>query len=209
MNKGSWTELIISHVAGGAVPSDLDSRYHPLTIGKLFDVVYESLIYQVSANQIMYRDYGQLDAYTKAFKDVPILHDADRDEYYSIIPSPIINLPLNRGIRLISPMQDQKNRFWYSENNSVDVWSELESQQVMGYVSFYVEGDRVYYREMKDQFLNFGLLFKNVVPLSEFDDEDELGIPAQKSMEIFAMITEMLMKRKNEDSVEDNNSTQN
>lgn len=49
---------------------------------------------------------------------------------------------------------------------------------------------------------------KLIVPLSEFGTEDEIGIPAQRSLEIFAMITEMLSKRNPEDQVNDNVSKQ-
>lgn len=208
MTKRAWVELIQSHLAGGAVPADLESRLHPLIIEKYFDVVYSGLLYQVSANAIMFRDWSQLDAYCKAYKNVAISKDSARNEYYSILPASIIELPENRGIRLISPMQDQKNKFTYSTNNAEDVWSELDHEMVTNDTSFYREGGNVYYRKLDTACITPGLLFKLIVPLNEFDDDEEIGIPGQQSAQVFSMITDMLLRRPPEDVIEDNNSKQ-
>lgn len=186
----------------------MESRFHPLVIEKLFEVIYNGMVYQANANAIMYRDWGQLDQYCKPYKNVAVSKDEDRNEYYSILPAPIMQLPENRGIRLISPMKDQKNKFLYIDNASGDIWGDADVFQVINEVTFYPENDRVYYGNFAEDYQTQGVLMKLIVPLSEFGTEDEIGIPAQRSMEIFAMITEMLSKRNPEDQVNDNVSKQ-
>lgn len=208
MTKGQLVELIISDVAGGAIPSDLDSRYHPLVIEKYIDLVYSGILNQVSMNSIIYRDWGQLDQYCKAYKNVSCSKDYDRMEWYSELPAKIIELTKNRGIRLISPMQNQADKFKYRDNSSEDVWSALESQNVVGYTNFYREGGRVFYGNFKEDYATEGLLFKLLVPMSEFDDDDEIGLPAAKSLEFVGMVRDMLLRRPPEDVAEDNNSKQ-
>ena len=208
MKKKAFIELIQTQVAGGAVPADLESRLHPLVIGAMVDVVYESIIYKISGNALRYRDWGQLDQYCRPYKNVAILKDEDRNEWYSILPASVIQLPRNRGIHQISPMKDQVNKFKYSDNNSVDIWDELEAQKVVDYTSFYVESNRVYYRKFDENYVLPGLLFKLLTPLSEFDDDDEIGIPGEKSIDIFTFVTELLTKRAPETNTNENDSKQ-
>lgn len=208
MKKEQLVELTISYVCGGAIPSDLDSRYHPLTIEKFMDIVYAGIMYQVSANAIKYRDWGQLDQYSKPFPNVPCVHDNARDEWYSTLPASIIELPMNRGIRMISPMQDQPNKFKNSDDTNADTFNELEVQNVMGYTSFYREGPKVFYRNFREDYAIPGLLYKLLIPLSEFEDEDEVGIPGQMSINFMMMVKEALDRRAPEDQDQDNNSKQ-
>lgn len=204
MTKEQYVSLIIDYLAGGNCPADLRGRYHPQIIEKYLDMVFSEIVYQAHANAVTFRDFGQLDAYAKALKNVQVDYDQDRDEHYSVLPDTVIGLPMNRGIRSISPMQDQKSKFWYSENNTVDVYDELEVGMIINKTRYYVEGGRVYYRNYDDNITD--LLFKLIVPIGSMDDEDEIPIPAQNNAQVFNMIISILRQKPPEKQSNDNNA---
>jgi hypothetical protein len=99
-------------------------------------------------------------------------------------------------------MQDQKLKFWYSDNNTDDVYSELEVGTIIARTRYYVENNKVYYRNYDHNIT--GLLFKLVVPFSEFDDEDNIAIPAQQNAQVFNMIVNLLRQKPPEKHTNDN-----
>lgn len=206
MTKEQAVEITIDYLAGGSCPADLRGKYHPEIVSKYWEMVYGEILYQINANAIDYRDFGQLDSYVKAYKNVAVLYDAERDEHYSLLPASVVQLPKNRGIRSISPMQDQKVKFWYSDNNTDDVYSELEVGKIINRVRYYVENNKVYYRNYDHNFT--GLLFKLIVPFSEFADEDNIAIPAQQNMQVFNMIVSLLRQAPPEKQSTNNTSIQ-
>lgn len=206
MTKEQFTALAISYLAGGTAPSDIRGHYHPQIIEKYIELAYGEILYGVNANAIDYRDFGQLDSYVKAYKNVAVQYDAERDEHYSLLPASVVQLPKNRGIRSISPSQDQRQKFWYSDNNTDDVYSELEVGKIINRVRYYVENNKVYYRNYDHNFT--GLLFKLIVPFSEFADEDNIAIPAQQNMQVFNMIVSLLRQTPPEKQSTNNTSIQ-
>jgi hypothetical protein len=204
LTKEKFVALVVDYLAGGTCPADLMGKYHPLVIEEYLSLVYGEILYQVNANAIDYRDFGQLDSYVKAYKDVAVLYDAERDEHYSILPASVVQFPKNRGIRSISPLQDQRAKFWYSDNNTDDVYSELEVGKIIDRTRYYVENNRVYYRNYDHNITS--LLFKLVVPFSEFSDEDNIAIPAQQNAQVFNMIVNLLRQKVAEKNTNDNHS---
>ena len=194
MTLGAWKELITNYL-GSDINTDLRTRYHPAIIAEYFNIVYQDVISTVYTQTAKTSDFGSLDAYCKAFENTPVEYSIARDEYYSIIPASYLTLPRNRGIRQISPMQDQSCKFLYRENNNVDVYSELEVSKVIPYTAFYVEGNKVFYSNYNTLYSNSGLLFKLICPLSEFGNDDEIGIPASQSGVIFEKIVTLLRQK--------------
>jgi hypothetical protein len=208
MTKEQWVSLLVDYMAGGDCPADLRGRYHPIDVADYFSLLYSSVIFQVHGNAVRYRDYAQFDSYVKAYNNVTVQYDTDRNEYYCLMPAEIISLPENRGIRSISPMKDQSTKFWYSDNNTADIYKELEVNKIINKVSYYVEGNKVYFRNFDTNYINDGLLFKIIVSLNAIADTDEIGLPAQMSGEIFVMLTNLLKSRPAEKQTNDNTSIQ-
>ena len=117
MKKSEVIDLIKHQISGGDLTSDLLSRYGEQFIEKYVELAYTSIIYALQVAATKAGDYGQLDPYIKTFKNVPVICDEDRDEYYSELPCAVIPLPMARGIRMISPMRGQGVDFIYRENN--------------------------------------------------------------------------------------------
>jgi hypothetical protein len=206
MLKSQWLDLTVDWLAGGACPADLRGRYDKRIIEKYLEIVYSDIIYNTHRNAVQYSDYSQFDAYVKAYNDVPVLYDKPRNEYYCEMPAPCIELPKNRGVRLVAPMKAQRYRFIPTENNNADVRDALGTQSIVGYISFYREGGRVYFRNFNTDYEK--LLFKLLVPFSEFDDDDPIGIPAISSSQVFASIVQLMLQRPPEKNTNDNQSKQ-
>lgn len=184
MTKAEFVELTVKYLGGGDCPADIMGKYHPLTVEKYIEMAYGDILTQLPPSQ--------LDAYVKAYNNVPVLKDTERDEYYSELPSAPITLNLGRGIRLISPQQEQKSKFIYTTNNSDSVYDELEVRTVLNRKTFYIENTRVYYRNIGSI---SSVLMKLVVPFSAFDDDDEIPIPSTKHLQIFAAIVQLLRQQ--------------
>jgi len=208
MNKREYIALLIDYFSGGACPADLRGRYDERVMERYFEMFYTDVIYNVHRNAVTYSDYSQFDAYAKSYEDVAILKNESRNEYYSVLPATPIELPKNRGIRQVSPMQSQEYKFFPAKNNDADVRGTLEGQSAVGYTSYYREGGKVFYRRLNPIYIGKGLLFKLIVPLSEFEDTDNIGIPGINASQIFMAIVEIMRGRQAEKKSNNDSSKQ-
>lgn len=208
MNKREYVALCIDYFSGGASPADLRGRYDERIMERYFEMFYLDTIYNIHRNAVVYSDYAQFDAYAKPYENVPILFNENRNEYYSVLPATPVSLPKNRGIRQISPMQSQEYKFWPAKNNDADVRTALEGQSVIGYTSYYRESGNVFYRALNEIYIDKGLLFKLIVPLSEFDDSENIEIPAMNTSQIFQAIVDLMRGRPAEKKTNNDSSKQ-
>jgi len=200
MTKRNYIDLIIDWLAGGDAPADIKGKYHPEIISKHIETIYNAIIFEDSMARIHKKQYSNLDSYTKTYY-VDLELDEIRDEYYFTLPGDIIQLPDNRGIRKICLKQDQAYSFIYRSNNTVDIYSELEASMVHDRPRYYLENVKVYIdEELREEIVEEGLLAKLVVSFNEFEDTDELPVPAGKDNMIFDMIVEKLRKKPKEEN---------
>ena len=112
-------EMILHSLNGGDAVSDQQARYHPAMVSEVTGEIYSHLINSlVTQNTLGRNDNFSLDGYTKTFPKVLVLFDEERCEHYSVLPSEILHLPYQRGIRFISPTHDQSSQFIQRSNNS-------------------------------------------------------------------------------------------
>lgn len=210
MRKNELIALIQHNLAGGDMVADLEARYHENIIAKYAEMAMSGILEQVQKQTIHYKDWGQLDSYTKTFVAQPILLDSTRDEYYSVLPARVVNLYRNRGVRFVSYNKDQSTKFLYRDNNSTDVYSELEVSLVDNRPTFYVEKGKVFYDKIsdKEELIAAGALMKLIVPFGDLDDEDDVGIPAGQEPLLVEMILKLMKGMAPEDVLNDNNSKQ-
>lgn len=199
-------DLIIDRLAGGDAPQELKGKHHPEIIRKHISLVYDYLINTVVYPQaVRNNNLGYLDPYVKTYLGVEIQEDSDRDEKYSDIPSAYISLPMNRGIRMISPEQGQHKPFLYRDNNSSRLYSNLDVDIVYDEVRFYVEANKVFYSKHISPLMNT-VLMKLIVPFEEMDDDDEVNIPTGFGKAIVDMVVDSMLGKPLEKYTNDNNS---
>lgn len=207
MTKEQLIDTIKDRLAGGDCPQEIKGRYHPEIISKHITLVLNYLIKSVAYKEAEMYGWGILDGYSKAYKDVDVVFDASRNEYYSFLPCSVVQLPMNRGVRMISPMHDQKYNFIYRENNSISIYQHLDVDKIKGIPRFYVEGNKVFY---SDQFnSDYTKLLMKVIPdFDSLDDEDEAQVPTAYGKMIFDLVVQSMQGKPFEKISNDNNPNQ-
>lgn len=206
MKKIEIIDLLKHRLANGDCPQELKGKYHPEIIGKHCVLALNYLIKEIAYKEAQ-RDnnFSMLDVYAKTFKNVEILKDTDRDEYYSLLPANVIPLPKNRGVRLISPMKNQKYSFVYRDNNTANIHGNLDVEDVLTRPRYYVEGDKIFYSKHLISDIN-KVLIKLIVDFDGLDDEDDVPIPSGYGKLIFDLVFQSMQGMGMEKVSNDNNA---
>jgi hypothetical protein len=206
MTKENLTDLLKDALANGDCPQELKGKYHPEILAKQLALAMDYLVAKVLYPEAKKNNnWGALDVYVKAYKDVAILYDEGRDEYYCIMPLQPINLPSNRGVRSVSPMKEQNYKFIYRDNNTSNTYGKLEVNSAIPTARYYVEGIRLYFSEHLNPFLTT-LLLKLLVPFDKLDDEDDVNIPQGFGKLAFDLVYQQMSGKKFEKVSNDNNA---
>lgn len=207
MNKEQIIELIGKTLAGGNLVPDGKGAYHPLVIEKYAAIVYPSFLFQVFKNATRYTDYSRLDNFIKTYT-VSVTKDTQRDKYYSVLPAQLVYLPEQLGIRQISTIIGENNPFIPTEATASAIFSELEISIVDDSIRYWMEGTKIWYRNMTSDIADVGVLMKLIVNFDEYADTDNVYLPPGGQDSFFNQIVAMIQKRKPEDIRNDNNSKQ-
>ncbi len=149
-------------------------------------------------------DHSFLDGYSRAFENVPIAFNVSRKEYYSWLPSPVIQLPHQLGIRQVSPMEDQVSAGNYYPYGSDAVFGKLDGANMPGIpFAYYREGEKLFYRRLQG---NCSMLMKLVPPFTWFKDDDDLPAAYAAENDIFGVCRRLmgLVQMTKEDAKNDN-----
>jgi hypothetical protein len=146
------------------------------------------------------------DGYVTPYEKVPILTNTDRDLKYSKIPASVIQLPDDRGIRQVSPMQDESCHFIRIKMGNNFIYSKLEADHLLGKIGFWVEGENIYYKNLPWYYEE--VLMKLVADISDVDEDAEIRIPAGKEIMLMNLVLEKLgvPQQVTQDVVNDQNS---
>lgn len=196
MTKEEAVELVQDHLVGGDVTPDGIGKYHPAVIEKIVEIIYEDLMEMAYRQAKKYSDFSQLDSFSTVYPEVDVKYDGVRKKYYSDLPVPIVQLPDNTQIRLISPAEDESQAYVYRESSGGSfVMSGLEVDYVMEEPIYIQEKDRVYYINMTKRAKPDSLLMKLIPKFSVLEDEDEFYIPNLQNVNIIQM-AESILERK-------------
>lgn len=196
LTKVEYRESVLYQLAGGIPVADLLGRYSPMLVDRVIGECYDALLanaYRQSSAAKGTSDLAMLDAYTKAFPNVSVLYDTEREEYYSALPAPIIILPEGMGIRFISWMKDQATQFIPITNNALSVFDELEVSKTSTLPTYYIEANTVYFNFLGEPLSN--VLMKLVPSYFYLNDEDYVGDPQIVGKVGFVTVTDMVRQK--------------
>ena len=180
MQKKEWNAFIRDNLAKGNETdtkiSVMDWRIVDLYIERSITSRLGDMVADQTKPGKMQPDLSFLDLYTKTYKNIPMQYDADRDKYYSYFP-PVIQLPGDNSFRSITRMQDETDSIGLKmPNNALRAFNKLEvSQVITDIIPFFVEGNKLYYVNLREP--DTTMLFKLIIPYSDFDDYDEIPEP--------------------------------
>jgi hypothetical protein len=204
MTKENLIDLLTTQLAASDITGPMMRKLHQRDIEQLVSMAYNNILFEAYNAFKKTKDTSNFDQYIKTYKDVDVTFDASRDEYYSIIPVTLAQLPNNNAIRVISPKRGQRQAFVYQDNTAVAIFGNLEVDSIMTQTTFYVEGQNVYYED-----LGVGqtqVMMKLIPVFTELSDEDEVYIPAGKDQVVFEFVVKALMGRGNEQMANNNTS---
>jgi len=201
ITKGALAELIINNESGGD-PSD-DTKYNPRMVQKTIGIVYGALI-KVNITE----GDGINGDFVKAFENIEIKYNSDRDEHYSDLPAKLVSLPRDQGLREVTPMQDRTGAFKISPNSSQAIYGKLFAGGFAGETGLYIEGDKIFYINLKQG--QKTVLVKMIADIDSLDEDEQIPVPASKETVLYDMVVAKLqgLKATPEDKYNDSNSKQ-
>ena len=180
--------------------ADRKKRYHPNILSAFIEICFNDILYNLCKIAISFGDLAQLDMYIKSYPNVNVLCNDKRDEYYSILPAPIIQLPKNRGIRSISAIKDRKTNFYPRENGDSEIMENLEFAEINTVPTFYIENYHVFYdKRMTKDLAEEGVLMKLIIPYREWKDEDVLPLPSGEDLNLITAVENLINQKEKED----------
>lgn len=205
--KDNWIDALKDYFANGDCPQEMKGKYHPEILAFHLGVAIDYLVVKVLYPEASkFENWGMLDTYAKTYTNVEIKYDAERDEKYIDLPVQPINLPANRGVRIVSTMKDQKNyRFIYRDNNTSNVYGNTDVDEVITIPRYYVEGDKLFFSRHIPYDLK-KLLVKLIVPFDALDYDDNVNVPQGFGKLAFDLVVQSLSGRKLEKVSNDNNA---
>jgi hypothetical protein len=211
MKKEQLIDLAILQLNGGIPISDGKAKYHPEEVEKWLEVAFDDYIVKTCALGMETGDLSGLDSFTKPFEDIAVLNDANREEYYAVLPIPTVQLPQMLAIRQVSPMKAPTRNFRYTQYSQQAVMGSLDVGQIGTEMKYYVENsadgenDRIRFWQGFDPIYT-SILVRMVVPFAYLNNKSEIAIPTNKAMEIIAMVAKIMGDRKGvpPDTINDN-----
>lgn len=211
MKKAQLIELVKRNLQGGDGTPELRGRFHQKEIELYISMALDGTLNTRLNERQEYREELGLnnwkyDAMTKSFV-VPIQDDNIRDRRYSELPTHILSVVNNGGIRMICPLKEESTQFFPRAMTDTFLMNDLDVGQLTGLIYFNLEQKRVYYSG--DMNCNWKeVLMKLAVKFEELDDDDDIDIPDGKDIEIFQTVLSLLNAKRPMDNVNDNNPQQ-
>lgn len=184
---------LIRDIKSGGDPT-MEGKLHPTIIWKTVDTVFGGLL-----EQALYKDkdengYNINGDWISTFKNVPVLTDSDTGQKYSELPEQVISIKQNRGLHRVSEMKSIDNAFTQVANGSNDVFSILEAHYLNSKTEYYLEGSKIYYRNMGNAVEK--VLIKMIAGISNLDPEAPIPIPAIMEEELVRRVINLLDEEK-------------
>lgn len=162
--------------------------------------VYEAI--ETARNAVMQafiKKDGILDGeFVTQYINVPVLCDTNTDQKYSVLPARLISFSSYDGVRLVSPMLNQRAAFIKINNGSLGIFSKLEAGSLGGNVGYYIErvndgsnlSARIYYVNMPMDYDK--VLIKMIASTYDFGDNEQLPIPAEFEDAVYRTAFELM-----------------
>ena len=192
---------IIADIKSGGDPSN-NSKYDTRNIGVIVDIARNTLI------DTELRQYGRIsEIFTKAFPNVAVKSDEDRDEQYSDLPSILAALKKDQGLRQVSPMRDQINVFAIGQSGDRALFNGMEGELSTRTIVL-LEGQRIYYENISPKIEK--VLIKMIPSIADIDENESIPVPGDKETALISIIKDMFQESKEtvEDKYNDANNQQ-
>ncbi len=179
-------------------------KEHPEVIAKHIHLAMNYLIKEVTYVEAERKgDFGLLDDYIVTYI-VKVQEDKDREERYCDLPVGVVPLPKNRGVRFVSDKKNQSVQYLYRDNNTADIYGDLDVDKVVSLPRWYKEGKRIYLSEHLSESIE-KVLVKLIPDFESLPYDSEVSVPAGFGRIIFDLVSQSLQGRDFTKMSNDNN----
>ncbi len=202
MTKEQYIEIVKGILTSADPNPDVEEKYHEARIELFISMAFNDIIYQVFA-----RNLDETDLYVRTYT-VDVEFDTIYGQYFADLPARVLQLPRNMGIHKISPVRENWS-FVPINQLSEEVFNELEVNNHCTEPSYFYTPKRVFFQnyDWKNRHIK-KLRLDIVIPFEEYDDKDEIVIPAGKESTILGFVTQMLGQQLPADHTTNINDTQ-
>lgn len=190
MTKEQLIELVNERV---------ERRWHPDYVAAMLSRVHAQMIYEVFR-----LDPQMMIKYCKRY-EVPV--QENDGEYFSVIPANLIDVAgPTGGVRLIQTEKGDGVDFRPVTPYQWSMIKDLEVTKVSEAIRYWRAATNVVYRGKRIKELEgTNLIFWCLIPISEYEDEEDINIPAGIEMILVQQTLQLLMTKPVDDLVNDVN----
>lgn len=203
MQKGVLIELVLQRVSGGIVNQDTSRQVRREDIEAYLPA---SINYAITKQYyINKREDGEStipnDFISTYYVDVQ--YDQRRDIYYSMLPTQLISMDKNRGLRSISPIKgdDQFIEARFEARKHDSYYSGSTAQSTI----YRLIGDRVDYDNISPSVTE--VVIRMVSSIGSLNDEDEVPLPSGTEVEVIQICSEFFLGQRSAQPDFINNNT--
>lgn len=204
MKKIEWIEYIQDGLSGGDVPDEQLRKFHPSIIEQTIGIAITNFLVQpdMEVNMKSIASW-KLDSLTRIVT-LDVLFEKDHGCHYIEIPSGYIVMKNNQQIRQIKDTQDLKTVFVPRTISANDIYSGLDINDVTTAIPYIVISNKILLQS--DRVKGKKVFLYYVSDFQSFDDMEEINIPGEYEMTVYASVLQILRQRPKEDNVNDNNN---
>lgn len=199
MNKVELIELLEHKLNGGNTVADQRGKYDPRIISYHIGLVFNQIFYDTFD-----RNPADLDLYAQEYRGVEIKQDSSSNEYYSDLPSKLVQMRRGAGIRQIRAMGllEETETFKPTTVNAASMLSRGDLGTTNTDTWYYPRGTKVFYVWMDTNVTEVAILM--LVPFQNLADDAEIYIPSGKEKSLFDAVEASLKNLPPEDKRNDN-----
>lgn len=125
-----------------------------------------------------------------------VKHDTVRELRYINLPARLISLPDDRGLIQVSPMMNDGEQWVRVNVASNAVYSGLEAGKLSGKTGYRIEGQKIYFQNLKPQYNGSDVLVKMIASTENLGEDAPLPIPSDFEAEFLQMVIQFFNESK-------------
>lgn len=180
---------------------------HMSKVGSQMIAYYIGRAFNQLLIEVFRKNLSNFDSYTKQYLSVAIALDATTDEYYSVLPAPIVQLPRAcDGILHISGMTSKSVEFVPITNTQLQVMEGLDVNIIDDVVGYVFKHGRIEYQGMTAAIAAGTVKMSLVIPFEEYDYDDLVSVPTGADEELIKRVMTLIAGTPDADRINNGNS---
>lgn len=181
MKTGELVDLCYSKITGGGQTTEV--RVTKLDIRAFIaPAINYSLLEQYYLNVRSNEPSVVPEEFVATYENQPVLFNSARNLKYVLFPAKVVPLPANSSVQTISDMFGETKFYRMPNQFSSDGYE----KNLSGTVMYWVERGRAYFKNLPDSVKK--VLLQLVGSINEFDDDEDLPIPAGHEIKVIKVI---------------------